>query len=661
MLQDMLQFKRRRLEGANGGTPPPPARSAASLRPSRAAGRRGAQVVVVAEERVRSGAGIAPFLLSSATVLSSSGRLCDSPEAEAPDQTMRSGPEYYGRRLPPGEAEEPEGGGGAAARNAAGGQSGQGRSEPFGPSSSPIPASVPSGSMRSAGAAGGLSVLDVINAARLAGQGTDGGGTDARAGGGGRLCRARTGSTAAALAASPLDRDVRCVINRGAVLQLKDLSAAHLSYLQKSLTHFPPNLFDRSAPSEPVLAYAMSEHAITVPRFFGHRLYRNSVDDLSDGDLMARGFGGSLRPLQAGVVDSAMSKLTNPPHGCVVCLPCGGGKTVVAIDVIARLGRRAIVVVHKEFLLAQWIERIKTFLPGATVGVLQGKKEQIDRDVCLGMIQTIVSRDYDPHFFDGFATLVVDESHHCPARTFSQLFFKHRIRHVLGLTATPKRKDGLTELLNHYMGEFAAVIEDGSLLRECKIYRVKYRSAHRRMEDLNPAGVVRVKTKLVADERRNRLLLSVCLRLSRTGRKIIVLSERVNHLKSLSEAFGGMCGAGCTRSLYIGETKAKDRERAGAAQVIFATFSLAAEGLDLPALDTLILASPFSDVVQSVGRILRICEGKQTPLVVDIVDDTCQAFERNANTRLGIYARSSYEVNEVSDGADWPPNSAPVC
>jgi superfamily II DNA or RNA helicase len=157
--------------------------------------------------------------------------------------------------------------------------------------------------------------------------------------------------------------------------------------------------------------------------------------------------------------------------------------------------------------------------------------------------------------------------------------------------------------------------------------------------------VQRLKGKLVLDSVRNDLLLELVCALANADRKVIFLSERVGHLEQLAASFASRnLPQSC--SLYIGATKAKDRAKASEADVIFATFALASEGLDIPTLDTLVLATPCSDVTQAVGRILRDSPGKKIPLVVDIVDNGCPAFDRNANSRASYYRRCDYAVRD---------------
>ena len=439
----------------------------------------------------------------------------------------------------------------------------------------------------------------------------------------------------------------------GILLKLTDVTTSELSALQKRLTFYPIQLYDKKALVAPVLGYLLDANFISLPRNFGMSVYPNVKEDFSVGESLSNlSFTGTLRPLQDEVVQTSLKKLNERPYGIILSLPCGYGKTVIGLAVAAKLGRRCLVVVHKSFLLSQWRDRIASFFPDASVGIIQGKLDETEMDFSIAMVQTITSREYPQGFFDKFGTVILDEVHHYASKTFSSFFFKNRIKFIIGLSATPKRKDNLTSLLHYYVGDLAVNIDESttSSSRPCRILRYRYLTSNPITSDLTPAAVQKLKGKLVCDSARTTLIIDFITNLAQTGRKIIVLSERVAHLEKMFELAKALQSHDV--SLYIGSTKPQDRLKASAAQIIFATFSLASEGLDIATLDTLILATPFSDVQQAVGRILRHCEFKRPPLVLDILDNTCSQFERMSNSRLSLYKRNRYEVLDVASTSD---------
>ena len=449
-----------------------------------------------------------------------------------------------------------------------------------------------------------------------------------------RLFRKRALDEGAGSAAAEL----RC----GTRIPLASLSPTQLRCLQEDLTFQPRAGFDKAVLPEPVACYAMTEGAVSVPRCYAPPFPVRVADRLSDGAPLSCRFSGALRETQQEASGKSLALLRAAPHACILTLPCGYGKTVVALHVACALGRRTLVCVHKEFLLEQWAERIRQFLPGATVGRLQGRVAETDCDFVVGMIQSLTQRDYGDALLDVFGTVVVDEAHHMAARVFSEIFYRLPARHVLGLTATPRRKDGCTPVLHLHMGPHSLVVEQRSE-EEVRVVVLPYAWPTRVLREIRPGETQRFKTALSRDARRNALLVALCLRSVREGRCVICLADRVQHARDLLEGYARSGGAGA--ALYVGGLKRSERQAAEEEGLaLFGTFSMAKEGLDIPRLDTLVLASPASDLTQTVGRILRPCPSKQPPLIYDVADDLTLPFVRQNQCRRGFYAAAGYAV-----------------
>lgn len=439
----------------------------------------------------------------------------------------------------------------------------------------------------------------------------------------------------------------------GVHLPVSSMGKLALLRLQESLCVVPRATYDRAQTPDAIQCYRLSEEHIIVPRPFGYeRAGPNTIEDRSsEGDALAPflEFQGVLQP---GVQEDACARsckaLQKPPYSCILTLPCGYGKTVVALKIAHAIGRKTLVVLHKEFLLAQWKARIAQFIPGARVGLIQGSKSvEPDADIYLGMLQTLCSRLLDPSSVAAKAAavcglVVIDEAHHMAARWFSELFFHLPCKRILGLTATPKRKDGCTSILHMFMGAHSLLLEDRSDNKDMpRVRTVVFGSAARNTRDLSAGETQRMKTALTQDPKRNLLLLDTCLELTGAGRCVLCLSDRVAHLQDLMSAFQTRCPRETLASLYVGGQKKEERLYAETqCQMLFGTFAMAQEGLDVPHLDTLVLASPASDITQAVGRILRPCADKQEPLVIDVQDDTCLQFVRQNEHRRRFYCRS---------------------
>jgi superfamily II DNA or RNA helicase len=449
-----------------------------------------------------------------------------------------------------------------------------------------------------------------------------------------------------------LESPYGAVLGAGCRVQISSLQPGTVRAAQQALTFFPSSTYDRSAsPPGPVQSYRVEEDGtLVVPRCYGARVFKADDSGLSDGCPSECVFTGTLLDRQVKATNACIDQLRAMPHAAMLVLPCGFGKTVVGIAVAASLGRKWMVVVHKEFLLEQWKDRLARFLPSARVGIVQGVKCEVDNvDVVIAMLQSLVSRDYGEHAFDSIGTMVLDEAHHLAARLFSEVFFRIPARHVLGLTATPKRKDSCTALLHEHMGTFAYREEADP--GAASVATVTYRSPWQARSDMElvPPEAQRLRTKMTRDLKRNELIIAWCLRSAQCGRRTIILSDRVQHLHDLLSLFRAEKGEGSS-AVYIGGLKRSQRELAADAQTMFATFSIASEGLDIPQLDTLLLATPACDVTQAVGRILRECPDKMSPVIIDIQDDPCKNFQRLNIVRETLYRKRGFDVHVSCTG-----------
>ena len=327
-------------------------------------------------------------------------------------------------------------------------------------------------------------------------------------------------------------------------------------------------------------------------------------------------FEGTLR--KEVCQPEAFAKALESQRG-VLSLPCGYGKTTVALRIAAELGYRTMVIVHKEFLANQWRERIQQFCPGSTIGLVQQEKFDIEHPFVIVMLQSLSMKEYTFEDFESFGTVLVDEAHHICAKVFSQALFKLCPRHIFGLSATPTRKDGLSCVLEWFMGPTFFSVERENR-GKVVVNTVRYTcDRYKECPPCNRVGklsLVNMITELTENQHRTNRIIRIVKAQLKTNRHIIVLSERRNHCIELAEHFPGKSG------LYMGGMKQSELDESSTKQVIFATYSQAHEGLDIPTLDTLIMATPKSDIVQSIGRIMRETKGKKNdPLIFDIVDE----------------------------------------
>lgn len=351
-------------------------------------------------------------------------------------------------------------------------------------------------------------------------------------------------------------------------------------------------------------------------------------------------FKGELRDATRQV--EAFNKALETGHG-VLSLPCGYGKTTVALAIACALKYRTMIIVHKQFLGDQWRERIHQFVPGAKIGVVQQNKKEVEGcDFIIAMLQSLSQKEYSFEDFDSVGTVIVDEAHHICAKVFSQSLFKMCPKHIFGLSATPERKDGLTKVLHWFMGPTFFAVERKNQT-DVEMFCVQY--DHPMFRDPPPCtrtgklSLVHMITELVECRERNQMLTRLIAKASAGSRRLLVLSDRRAHCEMLHQVFAKNSG------LYMGGMKQKDLEASSEKKIIFATFSQAHEGLDIPALDTVILATPKSDIVQSIGRVMRETKGKKNnPHIYDVRDEWSILVSMYYK-RLKVYKQGGFKIH----------------
>lgn len=397
--------------------------------------------------------------------------------------------------------------------------------------------------------------------------------------------------------------------------------------------------------------YRTSKNSICVPRFFQHQETERVTDKRTKPHKVHFGFVGKLRDStrQNEAFNTAVNAL-NTTGGGVLSLPCGYGKTTVALAVAAHMKVRTMVIVHKEFLAKQWIERIKQFCPDAKIGIVQQNKIEIEgNDIIIAMLQSIAMKEYDFKMFESIGMVVVDEAHHICARVFSQAFFKFCPKYTLGLSATPDRKDGLTQVLYWFLGPNILTIEReirGKTIVKCHVFECEYYKSPPPVTRFGKLSLVNMVTELTELRERNDFIEKLARKYAKGTRRILILSERRVHCEELAERLSDI-GTG----LYMGGMKEKDLNETATKKIIVGTFSQAQEGLDIPVLDTVILSTPKSDVKQAVGRILRETTGKKNdPIILDI-HDKWALLPSMYYKRRKMYKESGFEL-EKDDQAE---------
>jgi superfamily II DNA or RNA helicase len=437
--------------------------------------------------------------------------------------------------------------------------------------------------------------------------------------------------------------------------QLLKKDIKNLKELKGLLTVRPyvPSVFVKPQYVQRYPVYFESEDSMYVPKHYGIETYgppKSSTRNVEPSLSKYWEFTGSLRPSQFEVVNSFLKPT---PRDGIISLQTGGGKTVCALYIASVLQVSTIVLVHNTFLRDQWLDRIKAFLPKARIGSVQGEVIDIEnKDIVVAMLQSVSMKEYPVKTFQQFGLLIVDECHHIASEAFSQAIPKLTCKHMLGLSATPERKDRLMHVINWCLGPILYKSDTSDKVDEkvnVEVYEFEPPDSSYNDIIYNHAGVMFTSlmvNKVVEYAPRNKLLIEILTDLyDDNEREILVLTDRVDHTKVIFDSLPSHIQA---ISCILGRNvkSAQRAEWCESKRILIATYSMCKEGFDVAKLNTLVIATPRPDVDQIVGRILRTEKAKRVidPLIIDIVDP---AFRRQFQERLSLYNKRSYNVQKM--------------
>ena len=323
--------------------------------------------------------------------------------------------------------------------------------------------------------------------------------------------------------------------------------------------------------------------------------------------------------------------------------------TVMALKIISELAKKTLIIVHKEFLMDQWIERIKEFLPTATVGKIQGQTFDIqDKDIVIGMVQTMYDRQYQENAFSSFGLTVIDEVHRIGSEQFSKTLFKTITPYMLGISATVERKDKLTKILYMFIGDriYSEERKDDDAV-EVRAIQYKTNDPDFNEVELDFRGNTKFSSmikKLCDFNYRSDFIVDIVKDLiyECTDSQIMILCHNRSLLKYLHDAIEHRKIS--TVGFYVGGMKKEDLQETESKQIVLATYAMAAEALDIKTLSILIMATPKTDITQSVGRILRVKHEK--PIIIDMVDSH-DVFQSQWQRRKTFYRKCKYNIIQV--------------
>lgn len=551
---------------------------------------------------------------------------------------------------------------------------------------------------------------------------------------------------------------------KGYTILKKDLPMRTQLYIKEKLTIKPytPGAPVSSGTSFP--CYRESNNKLYLPRYFGIELFgepkRYAIPEGIDINLE---FKGQLRDYQVPVITKILEHFRDNPYSCgLLELYCAWGKTTAMLFLICyliycylllgvgetrNLGKKTLIIVHKEFLMNQWIERIQQFIPGARIGKIQGNVIDIeDKDIVLCMLQSLVLKDYPQEIFQSFGLTIIDEVHHISSETFSSALFKVVTKHMIGLSATMDRKDGTTNAFKMFLGDVIYKSErettfeveirgikfltnddeynetimswDGKpqissmISKVCEYSRrsefiinvitdfIRKNDVSKEQYILNKQQMDECVPNCEICERNNNYLMKnnccgcvkycmICLKnikpeiVEITNKKTgvtsktkkspkcpncnkvlkyeqnyienpdvkpiqethtIILAHNLNLLEYIHDKF--VCKNLSSVGYYVGGMKEQELKNSSTKQVILATYAMANEGLDIATLNAEFLITPKTDVIQSVGRVLRAKHQVNDPIIYDIYD-AHEVFVRQWGKRKSYYKTQGFKITET--------------
>jgi superfamily II DNA or RNA helicase len=398
-------------------------------------------------------------------------------------------------------------------------------------------------------------------------------------------------------------------------------------------------------------------HVLTAPRGFtrqalGVLRYHGVLYQLEDRRRTLAPvdfrFQGELRDFQAEAVKAVLTR----DFGTLAA-PTGSGKTVMALYVVSQRRQPALVVTHTKELLEQWVDRIETFLgvPASEVGRIGGGKQKVGEKVTVALVQSLFkcAGDVAPHI----GLLLVDECHRTPARTFTEAVTAFDSRFMLGLSATPWRRDRLSRLIYWHLGDKVHEVDREALIDAGHVLQAEVFWRH---TDFKPwydpsEEYSRMLSELTQDPARNALIAADVAREAGNGGGVcLVLSDRKAHCDTLADL---LADRGVKAAILTGDLGNGDRQAVVEAlntrrvKVLVATGQLIGEGFDCKELSTLFLATPIKfngRLLQYLGRVLRPAPGKERARVYDYLDPV-GVLKAAAKARAAVYENQGGKDN----------------
>lgn len=453
---------------------------------------------------------------------------------------------------------------------------------------------------------------------------------------------------------------------RGYMIPRKNLSDNDFENIQKQLTFEPvinKNFTSKFKKAKTISLMQITknlnnENLIIIPRFFKLNLFNLKViaTNLKNNKEIDINFKGKLNENQITTLVNTYDTFLKDMN-MLYCLPCGFGKTVIAIYILCKLKLKTFILVHKVELLDQWIDRLKSFtdIKDENIGIIGNGKIKVNNDnkIIFGMEQTIMNDLFDSKLIpDDIGLLICDECHHLGAEKFNKSIQKIPSKYFISLSATPYRNDKMDIVYKSFLGynEYSQKRGKTDIII---VRKIDFKLSDKEVKDHNYIftnskqlqRTINYITKNI--DERNLLIVKIVQDGIKLNRKILILSDRILHLKLLYYLIFKYYTEN-KKDIKISRLFEKYSENLTNCDILLATYSKAAEGLDVPQLNTLILSTPKANVEQSCGRILRNYNGT-TRFIFDIVDSSIENANYLYYSRQRYYKKSKFIITSPKE------------
>ena len=383
-------------------------------------------------------------------------------------------------------------------------------------------------------------------------------------------------------------------------------------------------------------------------------------------------FSGELRPDQ-----TTAAKALLPHEMGVLAATTAFGKTVLAAWLIAERGVNTLILVHRQQLMLQWVERLCQFLdiPEKSIGRLGGGRRKLKGQIDIALIQSLVRKNVVDDRIADYGHLIVDECHHLSAQSFERAVSRAKAKYVLGLSATIERKDGHHPIILMQCGPIRHRVhaKDQAVTRPFQHHVIvrptRFRPIHEPEDDAR-IEFQQLCQALIEDSERNRLIINDVVRSVSDGRSPLIITERTEHLEYLSKLLeqyniryiclqGGMGKKRLAEALTQLEPDAASQRPA----VVLATGRFVGEGFDDSQLDTLFVTMPVSwrgTIAQYAGRLHRLHESKKVVQIYDYADLDTSMLARMFDKRCAGYEAVGYSILLPASALPGWPQSVPL-